>query len=233
MADGCAELIFHYKGRFDEVFRNEKTEKSFLSGIHGQCRQFRRFKIHESFGIFGVYLYPFAIPELFNFPANEASDQMPDLRSLFGTEGKDLEEKMMLAGNNGERIQIISGFLKYRLAKSKNGFNLLNAAIQMIIHRKGQINVNELAGQCFLSTRQFERKFRELSGFNPKLYSRIIRFQAVFNEFNNEKPNLSEIAYKCGYYDQSHFIQDFKEFSGYNPKQFLSGKTKDTTIWDE
>src|SRR5687768_16270959 len=67
MADGCAELLFHYQGIFDELTESGKTEKSFRSGLSGQSQHFRRFTISENFGIFGVYLYPYAVQDLFSF----------------------------------------------------------------------------------------------------------------------------------------------------------------------
>lgn len=233
MADGCAEMLFHYNGQFDEVIKDEKTEKSFLSGIHGQTKQYRRFIINRSFGMFGVYLYPYALPALFHVPAYEVSNEMPDLVEFLGQEGKNLEEQMMMAGNNGERVNILSEYFSLKLQKIKVGHNHLNSIIKTIIQRKGQINVQQLAADSFLSIRQFERRFKEFSGFTPKLYTRLIRFQSVFNELDPRKVNFSQLAYQCGYYDQSHFIQEFREFSGYNPKEFFSENKSDTTLWSE
>ena len=226
MADGCAELVFHYKGRFDEIISPTQIEASFNSGISGPCQTFRRFIIHEDFGIFGVYLYPFAIPVLFSIPANELSDQMPDFETLLGNDGKDLEEKMMLANDNMQRIKIISTFLEKRIFKNNIQEPAVFATINHIISTKGFTNVQELAEQTFLSTRQFERKFKAFSGFSPKLYSRITRFQSALNEYGQKDKSLTEIAYECGYYDQSHFIHDFKAFSGQHPKFYFSGRAE-------
>ncbi len=79
-----------------------------------------------------------------------------------------------------------------------------------------------------LCTRQFERRFKEYSGFSPKLFSRITRFQSSLDSFGNKDKSLTDIAYDCDYYDQSHFINDFKEFSGYHPSQYFSGQAEGT-----
>ncbi len=84
LADGFAELIFHYKGTFDELTSQGKIERSFTLGIHGQSQNYRRFLIKENFGIFGVYLYPFSIPQFFTLPATELSNEMPGLETLLG-----------------------------------------------------------------------------------------------------------------------------------------------------
>jgi AraC-like DNA-binding protein len=228
MADGCAELIFHYTGIFDELLKDDGTEKSFSSGLAGPSQIFRRFLIRKNFGIFGVYLYPFAVSQLFSLPGTDVTNQMPDLKSLLGNEGNALEEKMMLAINNTQRLKIITEFLEKRLIKSEKQPPGVFEVIKYIIQTNGMTKIDELAEKNFQSTRQFERNFKRFSGFSPKLFSRIIRFQTALAAYNNKNKSLTDIAYECGYYDQSHFIQDFKEFSGHTPKDYFSGKTEST-----
>jgi AraC-like DNA-binding protein len=224
LADGSAELVFHYKGRFDELLKNETTTRSFVSGLHGQSQHFRRFIIHEGFGIFGVYLYPYAIPALFDIPADEMSDQMADLQAVLGKEGTELEERMMLAANHDERTAIIVEFLSFRLLRARQPQPGVFKVIQQVIQHQGLSRVSELAEQSCLSTRQFERKFKAFSGFSPKLAVRISQFQAALINYADKDKSLTEIAYASGYYDQSHFIRDFKNFSGHHPGFYFSGR---------
>ncbi len=226
MADGCAEMVFHYKGTFDEITKPGQSERSFLSGLHGPAKNYRRFITKESFGIFGVYLYPFAIPRLLSMPASELSDQMPDLHTLFGIAGREVEEKMILACDNLHRVAVISSFLEKKLSTDNKQQPAFYTVISDIIHTKGLTSVDELARKSFLSVRQFERNFKLFSGFSPKLYSRIIRFQMATQHYGNMQKSLTDIAYDCGYYDQSHFIHEFKQFSGYHPKQYFSGNAE-------
>jgi len=226
LADGGVEIVFHYKAMFDEIIAANRVEKSFASGISGQSRKFRRFITCENFGIFGAYLYPFAVPQFFSFPATDMSNQMISLEDLLGKDGKELEEKMMTATDNAHRVNIISAFLENRLNKKQLQTSPMIHAVSQIIHSKEIVDVRTLAKYFNLSTRQFERKFKEFAGFSPKLFSRIIRFQSAASKYGSDYPTLTEIAYDCGYYDQSHFIHDFKEFSGYHPKTFFSGKAE-------
>lgn len=228
MADGCTEILFHYEGQFDELLQDGRQEKSFISGVHGPSQRFSRFVIRRDFGIFGAYLYPFALARLLNIPAAAVSNQMPDLHSLLGQEGKDLEEKILNAPDNLLRAQILNCFLEAKLKKYQKPHPPVFSTIRTIIDCKGLMQVSELAQQAFLSTRQFERKFKEFAGFSPKLYARIIRFQASTRQYGNHEKSLTEIAYDCGYYDQSHFIHDFKTFSGHHPRHYFSGKAEGT-----
>ena len=226
VADGLAELIFHYKGTFEELEENNRVKQAF-SMVHAQSQKARRFETKERFGIFGAYLYPFALPFLFKMPSSELSNQMPDLFTLLGVEGKILEEKMMIAKDNRKRIDILTLYLENKLLKNEC-YHPVTKAICHIIESKEMVSVRSLADQYCLSERQFERKFKELSGFSPKLYSRIIRFGNTVNCYGNRTKSLTEIAFDCGYYDQSHLIHEFKEFSGYHPKEYFFGTPEGT-----
>jgi AraC-like DNA-binding protein len=227
LADGCVELLFHYNGLFTELEKSGTQQSATASCIQGPSQSYRRFTIDKGFGMFGVYLYPFAIPQLFGTPVASLANQLPDLQTWLGAEGRDLEEKMMLAKNNQQRITTMVSFFENRLRHCDNTIHPLTRAITGMVEQQQLARVDELSTQCFLSIRQFERKFKELAGLSPKLYTRILRFQAATRQYGENK-SLTDIAYDCGYYDQSHFIHDFKEFSGLHPKAYFSGNTEAT-----
>ncbi|MBN9381776.1 MAG: AraC family transcriptional regulator [Chitinophagaceae bacterium] len=229
MACGCPELCFHYKGGFCEVTEN-KILPSFQTGIHGQSLHYRRFRTGESFGLFGAFLYPFAVPVLLGIPASEINNQMVDLASLLGREGEILAEKMLTAKDNRQRAGILSAFLENRLPHA--GSSRVIPAIRQVIHTGGQTPIQSLSDQYFLSSRQFTRVFSEYAGFPPKLFSRLLRFEQALSEYGNKDKSLTDIAYDCGYYDQSHFIHEFKEFSGHHPHHYFFGQAEGTE-WKE
>lgn len=230
MADAFPELLFHYGGQFEEIFQNGRNEKSFISGVHAQGSFPRQFHIDNSFGIFGVYLYPQAIPMLFNLSAKELTNQMPGLDDLLNNEGKALEDKILNAKSNCSRVKIIEEFIERKLSLNyKNALPVFDC-IKFIIKNKETIKVNQLSKDYFLSERQFERQFQQFAGFNPKKFLRIVRFQSAMGWYGANNKSLTDIAYECGYYDQSHFIHDFKEFSGHHPKHYFSGNS-DATKW--
>lgn len=229
-ADGCTELVFHYQGVYDQLIEDEPVS-SFAAGIVAQTRKYSRFIVDRDFGIFGCYLYPYALPKLFGFPANDFTDQMTGFDTVLGQSGQELEERMLSAADNQIRVKILSEFLEQRLTETRTGEPKVFASIGHIIESRGLVNVRELASEHFFSHRQFERKFKEFAGFSPKTYTRIIRFQAALKEYGSGK-SLTDIAYDCGYYDQSHFINDFKEFSGYNPKVYFSGHAEGSEYLD-
>ena len=225
MADGCVEMVFHYRGTFDEI---GSAELSPLSNIQAQSTGFRRFTTRESFGIFGAYLYPFAIPRIFGFPASDFTNISPDLESVFGAEGRRFEQSMIAAVDDLERVRTASNFLIRKLERSSRELPNVHRAVHSILDAKGSVNIVQIAREHALSTRQFERRFKEFAGLSPKLYSRIIRFQAATQHKFSGVRDLTEIAYACGYYDQSHFINDFRQFSGYSPKEYFWNEAEGT-----
>ncbi|HEV3224127.1 MAG TPA: helix-turn-helix domain-containing protein [Puia sp.] len=222
LANFCPELIFHYGGTFDELTRDNQMQSTFLTGIHGQTDRIRRFTAKKSYGIFSVLLQPYAIPLLFGISSSEIKNELIDLVSLLGQDGKDITEKMMGAKNNAERLGFINRFLENRTREFKRP-EIVNA-VQHIYAKKGMVNVHSLASQASYSQRQFERNFKDETGFTPKTFSRIVRFKSLVNLYKKGSSTLTHVAYEFGYYDQAHFIQDFKQFSGYNPHAYFSGK---------
>lgn len=223
LANGGIEMVFHYRGAFTEI-KPEGRYSTALSSIQGTSSSYQVYACTSAFGIFGVYFYPFAIPALFGMPTNELSDEMPDLTTFLGAQGKILEERMMTSGSNAERIGIISKFLEERVLRIERADSQMHQVIHSIIHTPGKINIDRVADECALSRRQFERRFKMLAGFSPKMYERIIRFQNAADEYKNQNKSLTRIALENGYYDHSHFTNDFKKFSGHNPKDYFSGK---------
>lgn len=232
MADVGVEMVFHYRAKFDEISDCGTIETSPIASIQAQSTTFRRFTTTESFGIFGAYLYPFAIPRFFSLPAHDLTNISPDLESVLGQAGRRLDQTMADADSNEQRVAIISDFLCDRLSRNAKDLDNIHRAVHTIRDAKGDINIVQLAREYSLSTRQFERKFKDLAGLTPKTFSRVVRFQSATRHRLDGNRDLTNIAYSCGYYDQSHFINEFREFSGYSPKEYFWNEAEGTQYMD-
>lgn len=218
IATNTPKLVFHYKGKFDEVTSTGKLRKSFLSGIQGQLKTHARFISGDHVGIFGVEFYPYAVPSLFGIPAAALAGQYLDIETFLGSSGRELEDKIRSASTNKERVVIVTHFLDTLIQKPINPH--IVSAMQRIDKSKGLIDINTLLKDVPLSQRQFERLFKEVGGFTPKLYARIARFEAAVKSFS-KKTSFTEIALEAGYFDQAHFNHDFMAFAGLPPKAYL------------
>ncbi|MBJ7428847.1 MAG: AraC family transcriptional regulator, partial [Bacteroidia bacterium] len=101
------------------------------------------------------------------------------------------------------------------------------SSVEIIMHLHGQLSINELTEDLKINRRQLERKFSSVIGLSPKQLSKIIRIQSTLKMLANKQfTSLTAIAYEGSYYDQAHFIKDFKEFTGVSPKMFYANNLK-------
>ena len=223
-ADGCPELVFFVKGGFDDILSGGILKPSPTAHLHAQSTTFSRAITKDAFSIFGCYLYPYALSCLFGFPVQDFNGCSVELRAFAGRTADDLEAKVLAATSEIERTAIVSKYLTERLRQFKSKLPPVTNLIHQMVNG-GVMSIDSMAADSGLSIRQFERRFKEFSGFSPKLYSRLMRFHNSVKYFGSQTP-LLQIALECGYYDQSHFINEFKEFSGFNPKEFLYGQAE-------
>jgi AraC-like DNA-binding protein len=91
--------------------------------------------------------------------------------------------------------------------------------VKLIYQSKGTIRIKELNDRLFISQSPFEKRFRKVVGTSPKKFASIVRFNAVFNNLNTTK-SLAQLCYENNFFDQAHFIKDFKQFTGETPENF-------------
>ncbi|RPE07920.1 AraC family transcriptional regulator [Chitinophaga lutea] len=222
LAESSPEWVFYCKGQFDLYGSAPDRYKTSFSALSGQMQHFKKLYTLNDFCLFGVYFFPYAIPAVFGLPAHALSDQAVDTATLLGREGQLLEQKVLAAADHRQRARLISQFILQRLAKSRETASPVFHSVRQILFSSTALSIPALADSCYLSRRQFERKFVHYAGYSPKQFQRIARFNAVIKGFDKRPSSLTEMAYNCGYYDQSHFIHDFRLFSGYNPKAFFT-----------
>jgi AraC-like DNA-binding protein len=99
----------------------------------------------------------------------------------------------------------------------------LRTALELLYNTQGQIRMSALAADCGLSLRQFERRFQQRIGVSPKVFARLLRFEALLTSLIQEPASsLADIASHLGYQDQAHVIHEFKTWAGCTPTAFLA-----------
>jgi len=220
LPDNCMELIFYCKGTLSIRSASGDEGSTFTSGIFGQTQKFRLFNTTSDFSLFGVYLYPHVLNVVSNVPANDLCNEKVDSETLWGAEGRMLEEQIMLAGGDEERVHLVSDFLYKKIKTSTEYDEAFMKTIISIIDQNRVVAIPSFAHECNLSRRQMERKFKAFCGFSPKDFFSIIRFKNVLKELEQRRKPLVQIAIDTDYYDQSHLTNEFKKFSGYSPREF-------------
>ncbi|MDR5590294.1 helix-turn-helix transcriptional regulator [Christiangramia sp. SM2212] len=102
----------------------------------------------------------------------------------------------------------------------------LDRSLRRILESQGVIEIREIIEKEEISERHFRRKFQEIIGMPPKYYCKVIQITSVFQLLQQKETseNLTQVALDCGYFDQSHFIKDFKKYIGLSPNNFLNSE---------
>lgn len=220
--DGCIELIVNY-GDAMRKFENGQEEIQQRYFIHGQLKKFIELESTGRIGIFSVRFLPAGLQPFIDFDVSELTEKTMTLSEIWNEEGKSLEAAMQSAKNTQERIEIAETFLMMRLAKSKKTPSEISLCVTDIMASDGRITMDELSEKYHIGKRHLERKFLSGVGLSQKLFARIVRFNNALQLIENKDfSTFTHVAHEGGFYDQAHFIRDFKDFTGLNPKQYFS-----------
>ncbi|HEY5826216.1 MAG TPA: helix-turn-helix domain-containing protein [Cyclobacteriaceae bacterium] len=213
MADSSPELIFQYNGGYLDFGREQ--------GHFIAQKSINRSRIlSKEIGMFGIRFFPHASQLLIKGSSVELTNKTYNLIDIIGNSAKTLVEQINNSLDTTERIEFASAFFK-KMLKGKQTDPIRKIVKEMML-LDGEVSIRKMQEITQLSERQFERRFLATTGFTPRHMARILRFQSTKRKYITCKfPSLSELAHGCGYYDQSHFIREFKEFSGMNPKAYF------------
>ncbi|MDR2083595.1 MAG: helix-turn-helix domain-containing protein [Bacteroidales bacterium] len=219
---GLPELILYLGHKPTVDTKNRSLEDSFL--LNGQQNDFYDILISDNLSVFSIQFKPQGVSQFFSIPYNELLNNSVPLKYLNKDLYAELESKLAKESSFQLKVNMVEECLFKLLINNKKDFEFrrINNAIESIRITKGNIDIDTLASNACLSRKQFERIFSEYIGISPKQYLKTIRLQATIH-FKSKHKNVSmtELTYINGYYDQSHFINDFKTMTGLTPKQFF------------
>ena len=175
---------------------------------------------------FAIRFYPYGFANFVSIPIKNLANKETPLEMLFGEKtANELEQKIIDATNNFERIKIIEKFLLDKLNDKTTIDNIVKTTIDALFATNGNASIGSILKEDLSKRRQLERNFKKQIGVSPKQLGKVIRLQTALKILLNKKAeNLTDIAYESAYFDQAHFIKDFKEFTGINPKEFLGNE---------
>jgi AraC-like DNA-binding protein len=221
--NGLMELMF-YLGDKPKVSEENKqlSESSMLSG---QQKSYYDIAVSGKLSLFSISFQPFGAKLFFDIPVNEFFDQNIPLKYFLKDKTASLENELYESGSFEEKICVVENFLlnQFRNRTKEYELNRIIHSVSLINQSSGLINIETLSSSACLSRKQYERTFAEYIGSTPKQFLRTVRFQNTLREKHcNKNINLTELAYTCGYFDQSHMINDYKLLSGKTPAQYFS-----------
>lgn len=167
-----------------------------------------------------VSFQPGGFYRLFHVPLARITDTACDAREILGADAGRLREHLSRTPTGHARAELVNRFLSTRLADARPRHPSVDAALALV-DSHGARRVSEVGRATGLSPRQFERSFREHMGVSPKLFARAARLEfALQLKRGNPSHTWTRVSQEAGYFDQTHFVKDFKALAGETPSTF-------------
>jgi len=214
--DGFPELIFHYGDPYRTNVSGEWVEQG-KSLLAGQIRNHFYLENTGLSGMVGVKFKPAALSKLFGLHMGSFTDSVVPLSSVVPELSALHPPKL---ASKSEFIEAFEDTITKKLLSIDSAPLMVEIALELLHQHKGAIPIHTLVAELAISERKLERQFQQYVGLSPKFYARIIRLGHIFQLMQDHDQTWSDLVYRSGFYDQSHFIKNFKEFTGEDPSAY-------------
>jgi AraC-like DNA-binding protein len=218
--DGCVELIVNFGSAYWLLNTTPPTvlPTAFIVGFQNRTI---RIRVDGTVKVVAARLFAWAARTLLQFEVEAITHAVTGLAAPWDALVQQLEAEVTEGRYDRARIALQEFLLQKALLRSYEP-RVVQAAAKHLHCTKGQCRIEEVADCCHMSIRQLERSFQQGIGASPKLFARTLRFQHAQERLMfDPETDLTRLAHDCGYFDQAHFIKDFKEFSAQTPTEYI------------
>lgn len=228
LPDGTVNLIIELDDIPKHTFDNDtldKKEKYIRAWVSGMQQEFISIESPPDSSMMVIRFHPGGAYPFLGFPLSELNNMVVDADLIFGGDIIRLRNQLLDAETAEEKFLCVDQWLLSRASEPSFSAKALEYAIDQINREPTLNSIKALSQKTGYSQKQFIQLFKKYVGFTPKYFQRVQRFNRVLREVEDRKEiNWSVLSYDCGFYDQAHFIKEFRKFSGFNPEEFIQEK---------
>ena len=193
--------------------------------VSGPCSGYFVIDTAQQLSTIGVHFKPGGAFPFFRLPAGELSDSQVGLDDLWGGDASAMREAILEAPSIDEKFVVLEHWLSRRAAQLER-HPAIAYALREFQPWRGR-SVTDVTAQIGITPKRFIQLFQNEVGLTPKLFCRVRRFQNVLRSIGmGARIEWADVAIRCGYFDQAHFIHDFRAFSGLNPSLYVAHRTE-------
>jgi AraC-like DNA-binding protein len=209
--------ISHYKDT--NYCKVEKSNSSFTSKLWGFHEKIFNVSIEAQIDQVCILFHPSGIRNFTNVPYEILVNSDDVFEMIFGKRGTDFLEQLFKTNDIKKRISLLEQFLiKNLLCSTINHLALY--AVQRILQTDGDVKIDALAKELGINNATLYNNFISYIGQSPKDFIKTVRFRAALSALKKQRiVSLTDISYSANYYDQSHFIKEFRQLTSYTPKE--------------
>lgn len=223
LPDTCVELVIHFSDPYKTTFSDGSVSIQGQSLVVGQMKGFMKVCAHGRTGFIAVRFTALGAYHFFGLPMKEMANGETALRDVWDGMASEIESKIFDAASTQHRATIIQNYLELQLFRNGEIDKTVEFCVNEIMLTNGNLNMERLARKAGISNRQLVRRFDKCIGLSPKEFARTTKFISSLNLLDcSRNLTLTEVSHATGYFDQAHFIHDFKELSGLTPTEYLN-----------
>ncbi|WP_341995073.1 helix-turn-helix domain-containing protein [Microbacterium sp. LWH7-1.2] len=170
----------------------------------------------------GVHFRPWGLAPFLPVPASELLDRPATVEQIWGRSAvAELRHRLTLAETPNEMLTLLEEEL-VRRARTINGLDIVRQVSSAIAETGGAVPISDLSAAAHASSTYLAKRFKEIIGVTPKRLARGYRFTATVLAINVAAPiDWGDVAARAGYFDQAHFVHEFREFTGLTPTRYV------------
>jgi len=221
---GHVYAIFELDGIERHTFDNETLEpnasfrSAWVSGVH---RNYISISAHQHSEMFVIQFKAYGACPFLHLPMSQVADTVVAGSDILDGELLGLREELITATSSAEKFALAVAWLESRYDEKLVAPKSIVDVVELL-QAEPASKLTEVVGRYTSTQKHLISQFKKYIGVTPKHYQRVLRFNDVFNQMQNDQfLSWSDIAHLCGYADQSHFIREFRNFSGFNPESYL------------
>lgn len=231
--DGRIYLIFELDDLPRNTFDNQSLKpnaeyrRAWLSGMH---KNYISISAHPNSEMFVVQFKPGGLWPFVKQDVSDFNDKVLSAQQIFGEQVLVLREQLKAASDDdSQQFQLAQAFLNKLADFRQQPGDILVSQLVSAIQSNSASQLQDIVNASGYSQKQAIQLFKQRVGLNPKSFQRIVRFNEILPLVQKKQSIAWEtICADCYYYDQSHFIREFKAFCGYSPKDFLKEQSTHT-----
>lgn len=217
---GYVDLVINISEGEAATIINGKKKDTPAIELLGHLTLPTRLSVAKGTSILIARIYPHAGTLFFSDPLSEFTNYATDLYDVELKENRDLYDRIMEVDGLAAKIRVLETHFLQQLQKNQNRLKkvtLIKALSQQFLLEDQPLDLPTLAKNSGISERYIQKLYLTNVGISPSAFAGVRRFNKSLDLVLNTPQSLTEIAYDCGYYDQAHFIKEFKKFTGIAP----------------
>lgn len=225
--DGCQEIVFNINSivmRSDTPGRYHRNPNVELIG------QMTRYYDLETSGeqrYLGIKFYPHSFSAFTRESIHDLRDQSIQVREILGPWIEQAVDAVQLNPDFDAFVAAMNRYFCAALLRDRiagKPYQLVDRAIKTLFAERDEMRVDTLRRQLDVGNRRLQALFQDYVGLSPKQLLKMVRFQTSFKFLHRSDLALTDVAMRCGYYDQAHFNHDFKTLAGVSPTQYRESR---------